>query len=79
MHLVIEIKGYRREGAIDKKRTMDTYRVPGVNANGKFGRWAFVECTEVYAIKADFAAKVEAHFNTMIDKVAPMAALRTSA
>ena len=42
-------------------------------------RWAFVECTEVYAIKADFAAKVEAHFNTMIDKVAPMAALRTSA
>jgi type III restriction enzyme len=41
-----------------------------VNNSGKFGRWSFAEFTEVYAMEADFAAKVEAEFNRMIDKVA---------
>ena len=31
LHLVVEIKGYRREDAKEKKSTMDTYWVPGVN------------------------------------------------
>jgi len=66
LHLVVEIKGYRREDAADKKRTMDTYWIPGVNNSGKFGRWAFAEFTEVYAMEADFAAKVEAEFNKMM-------------
>jgi len=39
---------------------------PGVNNSGKFGRWAFAEFTEVYAMEADFAAKVEAEFNKMM-------------
>ena len=34
LHLVVEIKGYRREDAKDKKLTMDTYWVPGVNNLG---------------------------------------------
>jgi type III restriction enzyme len=76
LHLVVEIKGYRREDAKDKKLTMETYWVPGVNNSGKFGRWAFAEFTEVYAMEADFAAKVEAEFNSMIDKVAPLAAIQ---
>jgi len=41
---------------------METYWIPGVNNSGKFGRWAFAEFTEVYAIESDFAAKVEAEF-----------------
>ena len=45
---------------------MDTYWIPGVNRNG---RWAFAEFTEVYKIESDFAAKVEAEFHAMIDKV----------
>jgi len=73
LRLIVEIKGYRREDAKDKKSTMDTYWVPGVNNNGQYGRWAFAEFTEVYKIESDFAAKVEAQFNKMIDSVAALA------
>lgn len=67
LHLVVEIKGYRREDAKEKKSTMDLYWVPGVNNLGTYGRWAFAEFTEVYQIEADFKAKVESEFNKMID------------
>jgi len=69
LHLVVEIKGYRREDAKEKKTTMDTYWVPGVNNSGKHGRWAFAEFRDVYQIEADFKAKVEGEFNRMIESV----------
>ena len=67
LHLIVEIKGYRAEDAKDKKSTMETYWVPGVNRHGSYGRWAFSEFTDVYEIESDFEAKVEAEFNKMID------------
>ena len=67
LHLIVEIKGYRREDAKEKKITMDTYWIPGVNGLQRYGRWAFAEFTEVYQIEADFAAKVESTFNQMIE------------
>jgi type III restriction enzyme len=67
LHLVVEIKGYRREDAVEKKSTMDTYWVPGVNHLGTYGRWAFAEFTEVYQIEAEFKAKVESEFSKMIE------------
>jgi len=69
LHLVVEIKGYRREDAKEKKATMDTYWVPGVNHLEAHGRWAFAELTEVYQIETDFEAKVEGEFAKMIDAV----------
>jgi len=69
LHLVVEIKGYRREDAKEKKSTMETYWVPGVNNSGKYGRWAFAEFTEVYQIESDFAKQVEANFNSMIESL----------
>jgi type III restriction enzyme len=66
LHLVVEIKGYRREDAKEKKSTMETYWVPGVNHLGTYGRWAFTEFTEVYQIETDFAAKVESELNKII-------------
>jgi type III restriction enzyme len=66
LHLVVEIKGYRREDAKEKKATMQTYWVPGVNHLGQYGRWAFAEFTEVYQMAADLEAKVEATFHEMI-------------
>ncbi|MCR4297740.1 MAG: DEAD/DEAH box helicase family protein [Gallionella sp.] len=69
LHLVVEIKGYRREDAVEKKSTMDTYWVPGVNHLGTYGRWAFAEFTEVYQIEAEFNAKVESEFKKMIDSM----------
>jgi len=71
LHLIVEIKGYRREDAKEKKVTMETYWVPGVNNLGRYGRWAFAEFTEVYQIEADFKEKVESEFNKMIEQVSP--------
>ena len=59
LHLVVEIKGYRREDAKEKKSTMDTYWVPGVNHLATYGRWGFAEFTDIYQIELDFAAKVQ--------------------
>jgi type III restriction enzyme len=66
LHLVVEIKGYRREDAKEKKATMDTYWVPGVNHLGRFGRWAFAEFGDVYQIERDFKARVAAEFEAML-------------
>lgn len=68
LNIIVEIKGYRREDAKEKKNTMDVYWVPGVNNLKQYGRWAFAEFTEVYQIEADFKAKVEAEFNKMLDQ-----------
>jgi type III restriction enzyme len=68
LHLIVEIKGYRREDAKEKKSTMDAYWVPGVNNLRTLGRWAFAELTEIYQIESDFAAKVESAFNEMIER-----------
>jgi len=67
LRLVVEIKGYRREDAKEKKSTMETYWVPGVNHLGTFGRWAFAELTEIYQIESDFGAKIESQFETMME------------
>ena len=68
LHLVVEIKGYRREDAKEKADTMRTYWVPGVNGLRTYGRWDFVEFGDVYAIQADFATKVEAEFAGIIER-----------
>ncbi len=70
LHLIVEIKGYRREDAKEKKATMETYWVPGVNNLGTHGRWAFAELTEVYQIEADFKAKVRAEFSDLMAGIA---------
>ncbi len=69
LNLIVEIKGYRREDAKDKKNTMDAYWIPGVNNLQRFGRWAFAELTDVYQIESDFEAKLEAELGKMIDRV----------
>jgi len=60
LNLVIETKGYRGEDAKDKAATMQTYWVPGVNALGTMGRWAFAEFTDVWTIESEFAGKITA-------------------
>ena len=70
LHLIVEIKGYRREDAKEKATTMRTYWIPGVNHLGTHGRWAFAEFCDVYEIEADFAAKVESQFDQMISTAA---------
>lgn len=62
LHLVVEIKGFRGEDAKEKKSTMETFWIPGVNHRGDFGRWAFAELTDVWEMEKDFATKIEKQF-----------------
>jgi type III restriction enzyme len=78
LHLIAEIKGYRREDAKEKKTTMETYWIPGVNNLGQYGRWAFAEFTEVYRIESDFGSKVKARFDEMIELVTSRATVEVS-
>jgi len=59
LNLIVEIKGYRREDAKEKKATMENYWVPGVNNLQRFGKWDFVEFTEVFEIDKKFNELVE--------------------
>lgn len=59
LNLIVEIKGYRREDAKEKKSTMDTYWIPGVNNDGRYGRWAFAEFTDVYEIESEFKKMID--------------------
>ena len=54
LNLIVEVKGYRGEDAKTKKATAEQFWVPGVNANGQFGRWAFVELTEPFTMREEF-------------------------
>ena len=71
LRLVVEVKGYRREDAKDKKKTMDTYWVPGVNNLGAYGRWAFAELTDVYQMEEDFEGALKAEFQALVARVMP--------
>lgn len=68
LNLVVEIKGYRGEDAKDKKAAMETRWLPGVNNARQYGRWAFAEFTDVYAMQKDFGDKVQAQFDAMLGK-----------
>ena len=70
LNLIVEVKGYRREDAKDKKATMETYWVPGVNNLGTYGRWAFAELCDVYEMELDFDEKIEPAVGALIDRIA---------
>ena len=74
LHLVIEIKGYRREDAKEKKSTMETYWVPAVNHAGTYGRWAFAEFTDAYEIESSFDTMIEDALGKLVDDAAPQPA-----
>lgn len=66
LHLIVEIKGYRREDAKEKRSTMETYWIPAVNNLGTFGRWAFAELTQPYTFGIDMARQIEDSVNVML-------------
>ena len=62
-------EGHGREGAMEKKATMDTCWVPGVNhLCAPDGRWASADCTSIYGMEANFKAKVKSHSDAMIER-----------
>jgi type III restriction enzyme len=69
LQLVCEVKGYRGEDAKEKKNTMVSFWVPGVNNSGRFGRWGFAEFREVYAMETDFSSAVAEEVSQVLDQV----------
>lgn len=59
LNLVLEVKGLRDENDKAKAETTRNFWVPGVNALGGFGRWAFGEFRDWAVMKDDFAAFVD--------------------
>ena len=64
LNLVVEIKGFRGEDAVVKAETMATQWVPGVNALGTYGRWAFAEFRSAHDLEADFKQLVQGFVTT---------------
>lgn len=58
LHLVLEMKGQRDESDKAKAQTARDLWVPGVNALGGYGRWAFAEFTDPYTTEDEFKALV---------------------
>ena len=69
LHLLIEIKGYRREDAKIKKETTETCWIEAVNRLRTFGRWKFSEFTSLGTMDADFQAVAGRAFQQTIDSV----------
>lgn len=67
LNVVVEIKGARDEDDKDKAEAMRTLWVPGVNALGEHGRWAYAEFTDVWTISSEFGAKVEAWLDVIAE------------
>jgi type III restriction enzyme len=69
LQLVCEVKGYRGEDAKEKKNTMETKWVPGVNNTGKFGRWAFVEFRDPMLMGDELSTAAEEEVKQVLDSV----------
>lgn len=59
INLILEVKGLRDETDRAKAQTTRELWVPGVNALGGFGRWAFAEFRDANVMDEDFAELVE--------------------
>jgi type III restriction enzyme len=59
LHLIVEVKGYRRENVKLKSETMRNQWVPGVNSLQSYGRWAFEEFNDVFAMDEEFKALID--------------------
>ena len=62
----LEAKGAKGEDVKDKQTFIETYWIPGVNHLKEYGRWAFVELKEIYALEDDFDAKVQSAFDVAV-------------
>ena len=68
----MEIKGYRGEDAKDKKTTMDTYWIPGVNSMRTYGKWAFAEFTDGWTLTDDLENRIQEELGQAIDPLIPV-------
>ena len=59
LHLIVEVKGYRRENVKLKSETMRQKWIRGVNNLGIYGRWEFEEFNDVFEMQKEFAGLID--------------------
>lgn len=59
LHLIVEVKGYRRENVKLKSEAMRQKWIRGVNNLGTYGRWAFEEFNDVFEMQKEFALLID--------------------
>jgi type III restriction enzyme len=59
LHLIVEVKGYRRENVKLKSETMRQQWIRGVNSLAVYGRWTFEEFTDVFEMQKEFSALID--------------------
>lgn len=59
LHLIVKVKGYRRENVKLKSETMRQKWIRSVNNLGGYGRWAFEEFNDVFEMQKEFAALID--------------------
>lgn len=69
LNLIVEVKGKRDDDAAIKADTAKTLWVPAVNNDGRFGRWAFHEFTDVWMMETELDAQVNAMISNMAGAV----------
>jgi type III restriction enzyme len=61
LHLIVEIKGIRGNDARAKKATIENYWLPAINRLQRYGRWAFAEFTDPWAMEEEFGKAAEGY------------------
>lgn len=69
LNLIVEVKGFRGLDAQIKAQTMETMWVPGVNNLKTYGRWAFKELRDAFAMEEEYE-KLIASCLTLVKEVA---------
>lgn len=59
LNLIVEVKGYRAENVKLKSETIRQQWIRGVNNLGAFGRWAFIEFSDIYEMQEQFEALID--------------------
>lgn len=52
LNLVVEVSGFRKRDKDAKSTTMKSLWIPAINNHGGFGRWDFVEVTDIDQVKS---------------------------
>jgi type III restriction enzyme len=56
LHLVLEVSGHKDPAKVQRVATARELWVPAVNADGSFGRWAFLELPDPWSAKTELRA-----------------------
>ncbi len=61
LNLIVEVKGFQNDNVREKKNAMEACWLPGVNALGRYGRWAFAQFNSVWDMDAELGQLLDAY------------------